>query len=200
MRETSTYTEALAAELRRRLGERRRAEAAAGRAGQTSLEEDVLALVEREAAILPQERRAEVAELILRDAIGLGPLEELLGDPDVEDVLVNAPDDVYVERRGRVQRVDVHFDSEQELRDTIERILAPLGRRVDELSPMADARLGDGSGSTSSCRRWPSTRQSSRSAGSPASVPTWSAWSSSEPFPRRRTRSWPTPFASAAAC
>ena len=60
-------------------------------------------------------------------------------------MLVNAPDQVFVERRGRVARADVDFDSEQELRDTIERILAPLGRRVDELSPMADARLSDGS-------------------------------------------------------
>jgi pilus assembly protein CpaF len=105
----------------------------------------VHALVENEAAVLPAARRAELAELILRDAVGLGPLEELLADPDVEDVLVNAPDQVFVERRGRVARADVSFDSEQELRDTIERILAPLGRRVDELSPMADARLSDGS-------------------------------------------------------
>ena len=95
--------------------------------------------------MLPAARRVELAELILRDAVGLGPLEELLADPDVEDVLVNAPDQVFVERRGRVARVDVRFDSEQDLRDTIERILAPLGRRVDELSPMADARLSDGS-------------------------------------------------------
>ena len=144
MRDTSTYTEALAAELRRRLGERRRAEAAAGRTS-GRLEPAVHALVEREAAVLPAARRAELAELILRDAVGLGPLEELLADPDVEDVLVNAPDQVFVERRGRVARADVSFDSEQELRDTIERILAPLGRRVDELSPMADARLSDGS-------------------------------------------------------
>jgi pilus assembly protein CpaF len=58
---------------------------------------------------------------------------------------VNGPGEVYVERRGRLERTDVEFDDEQGLRDAIERILAPLGRRVDELSPMADARLGDGS-------------------------------------------------------
>jgi pilus assembly protein CpaF len=60
-------------------------------------------------------------------------------------VMVNGPGEVYVERGGRIERTDVRFPSEQALRDAIERILAPLGRRVDELSPMADARLGDGS-------------------------------------------------------
>ena len=59
--------------------------------------------------------------------------------------MVNGHDHVYVERRGRIERSDVRFESEQQLRDTIERILAPVGRRVDELSPMADARLADGS-------------------------------------------------------
>ena len=59
--------------------------------------------------------------------------------------MVNGPDDVYVERSGRIERTEVRFDSERALRDAIERILAPLGRRVDELSPMVDARLADGS-------------------------------------------------------
>jgi pilus assembly protein CpaF len=145
MTERSEHAEALAAELRRRLSERRRADAATGVPPDGSLEDAVGELVEEEAAILPPERREELVELILREAVGLGPLEELLADRDVEDVLVNGPDEVYVERKGRVQRVDVGFGSEQELRDTIERILAPLGRRVDELSPMADARLDDGS-------------------------------------------------------
>jgi pilus assembly protein CpaF len=145
MEERSEHAEALAAELRQRLGERRRAHAAAGAVPEGTLEDAVEELVEAEAAILPLGRREELAELILRDAIGLGPLEELLADPEVEDVLVNGPHEVYVERRGRVERVDVGFASEQELRDAIERILAPLGRRVDELSPMADARLDDGS-------------------------------------------------------
>jgi pilus assembly protein CpaF len=138
------HTEALAAELRRRLAESRRAEAAQGLGG-GDLESAVAELVEREAAILSGERRAALRELILRDAIGLGPLEELLADPAVEEVMVNGPDDVYVERAGRLERTDAAFASEQSLRDTIERVLSPLGRRVDELSPMADARLADGS-------------------------------------------------------
>ncbi|MGI9020205.1 MAG: CpaF family protein, partial [Solirubrobacterales bacterium] len=138
------HAKALAAELRARLGARRRADAAAGRPG-GDLPEAVARVVADEAAVLAPGRRDEIAELILRDTIGLGPLEALLADPEVEDVLVNAPDEVYVERAGKVERVDVAFTGEPELRDAIERILAPLGRRVDELSPMADARLGDGS-------------------------------------------------------
>jgi len=139
------HAESLAADLRRRLLERRRAEAAAGRPSGDELEAAVAELVEEHAAALSAARRDQVRELILRDTVGLGPLEELLGDPAVEEVMVNGPDDVYIERGGRIERTDVRFDSERALRDAIERILAPLGRRVDELSPMADARLGDGS-------------------------------------------------------
>jgi pilus assembly protein CpaF len=139
------HAESLAADLRRRLLERRRAEAAAGRPSGDELEAAVAELVEEHAAALSAARRDQVRELILRDTVGLGPLEELLGDPAVEEVMVNGPDDVYVERGGRIERTEVRFDSERALRDAIERILAPLGRRVDELSPMADARLGDGS-------------------------------------------------------
>ena len=139
------HAEALAEQVRRRLGERRRAGAAAGRTGPPELADAVAELVAEEAAILSPERRAQLVELVLRDTVGLGPLEDLLADPAVEDVLVNGPDEVYVERAGRVERTEVRFASEGALRDAIERILAPLGRRVDELSPMADARLGDGS-------------------------------------------------------
>ncbi len=139
------HAEALAADLRGRLLERRRAEAAAGRRTGEELEAAVAELVDEVAAPLSDERREQVRGLILRDTVGLGPLEELLADPRVEDVMVNGPDDVYVERGGRIERTGVRFDSEGALRDAIERILAPLGRRVDELSPMADARLADGS-------------------------------------------------------
>jgi len=95
--------------------------------------------------VLSGDRRERIVDLILRDTVGLGPLEELLADREVEELMVNGHDRVYVERRGRIERSDVRFESDQQLRDTIERILAPVGRRVDELSPMADARLADGS-------------------------------------------------------
>jgi len=139
------HAERLAAELRRRLVERRRADAAAGRDRDGDLESAVRDLVERDAAVLSAPRRDQLRELVLRDTVGLGPLEELLRDPAVEEVMVNRHDEVYVERRGRIERAVAAFPSEQALRDAIERILAPTGRRVDELSPMADARLSDGS-------------------------------------------------------
>jgi pilus assembly protein CpaF len=136
--------EEVAAALRARLVQRHRDEAAAGRTP-PAMDAAVRALVDEEAALLGARDRDEVVARIVRDTVGLGPLEELLADPEVEEVMVNGPGRVYVERNGRVEPTAVRFADEEELRNTIERILAPLGRRVDELSPMADARLADGS-------------------------------------------------------
>ena len=141
---TERHTRALAVELREKLAAERRQAAAAGRTGgdiASAIEE----LVEREAAVLGSERRSELADLILRDTVGLGPLEDLLADPAVEEVMVNGPNRVYVERAGRIESAAVAFEGDQHVRETIERILAPTGRRVDELAPMTDARLADGS-------------------------------------------------------
>jgi pilus assembly protein CpaF len=135
----------LAARLRAKLIERRRAEAASGNRAEDDIESSVRALVDEHAAILPLAEREEVATRIVRDSVGLGPLEVLLADPAVEEVMVNGPGCVYVERRGVLEPTDVRFEDEDDLRNAIERILAPLGRRVDELSPMVDARLADGS-------------------------------------------------------
>ena len=134
----------LAGALRARLIERRRAEAASGRGG-IELEDAARELVDEAAVLLGAGDREEIAARIVRDSVGLGPLEVLLADPAVEEVMVNGPGAVYVERAGRVEATDVAFADEEELRNAIERILAPLGRRVDELSPMVDARLADGS-------------------------------------------------------
>jgi pilus assembly protein CpaF len=82
---------------------------------------------------------------VLLLATGLGPLEPLLSDPRVDEVMVNGPEAVYVERAGRIEPTGVRFASEVELLHAIERILAPVGRRVDEASPLCDARLPDGS-------------------------------------------------------
>jgi pilus assembly protein CpaF len=136
---------ALAAELRSRLVERRRAEVAGGGTGGGDLREAVRELVDEQAALLGAGDREEIAARIVRDSVGLGPLEVLLADPGVEEVMVNGPDTVYIEKGGRIEATDVAFADEEELRNAIERILAPLGRRVDELSPMVDARLADGS-------------------------------------------------------
>ncbi len=135
----------LSVRLRARLVERHRAEAAGGAAGVGDIEASVRALVAEHAAILPEAEREEVVERIVRDSVGLGPLEILLADPEVEEVMVNGPDRVYIERRGLLEPTGVRFEDEEDLRNAIERILAPLGRRVDELSPMVDARLADGS-------------------------------------------------------
>jgi len=135
---------ALAGALRARLVERRRVEAARGRSG-GDLREAVRELVDEQAVLLAAGDREEVVARIVRDSVGLGPLEVLLADPSVEEVMVNGPGTVYVERGGRIEPTAVAFADEEELRNTIERILAPLGRRVDELSPMVDARLADGS-------------------------------------------------------
>jgi pilus assembly protein CpaF len=135
----------LAAQLRGRLVEARRVAAAAGAEAGGELAEEAQELVGREAALLGEDDRAELTARIVRDSTGLGPLEELLADPAVEEVMVNGPRRVYVERRGRIEATAVAFADEEELRNAIERILAPLGRRVDELSPMVDARLADGS-------------------------------------------------------
>jgi pilus assembly protein CpaF len=135
----------LADSLRQRLIERRRTEAAAGRSPLADLPAEVHDLVAEGAALLGVEDREALATRIVRDTIGLGPLEDLLADPSVEEVMVNGPDQVYVERGGRIESAGVRFADEEELRNAIERILAPLGRRIDELSPMVDARLADGS-------------------------------------------------------
>jgi pilus assembly protein CpaF len=134
----------LAEALRRRLIERaRRGEAAASDGGGLALE--VRALVDSEAAALPDAERSALADRVVRLATGLGPLEPLLSDPRVDEVMVNGPGEVWVERRGRIEPTSVRFESEAELVHSIERILAPLGRRVDEASPLCDARLADGS-------------------------------------------------------
>jgi pilus assembly protein CpaF len=105
----------------------------------------VAALVEREAALLSAAERAELRRRVTERSLGLGPLEPLLADPSVEEVMVSGPGRVWVERHGRIEPTDVAFASEAALRHAIERILAPLGRRVDAAEPLCDARLADGS-------------------------------------------------------
>src|SRR3954451_23503948 len=133
--------EELAHSLRRRLVERARD----GGAGPGGVEAQAARLVANEAAALDPRTREVLTARIVRLATGLGPLEPLLADPSVDEVMVNGPDEVWVERRGRVERASASFGSEPELMNAIERVLAPLGRRVDEASPMCDARLPDGS-------------------------------------------------------
>ena len=105
----------------------------------------IAALVDREAGVLEARTRAELARRIAERSFGLGPLEPLLADPAVDEIMVNGTGAVFVERGGRIEATGVAFAEEAELRHAIERILAPLGRRVDEAEPLCDARLLDGS-------------------------------------------------------
>ena len=132
--------DALASDLRERL---------LAQAGEPGVPEDlpgrIRTLVDREAGVLSEARRAELTARIAERAFGLGPLEPLLSDPEVDEIMVSGTAPVWVERGGRLEATGVRFAREQDLRDAIERILAPLGRRVDEAEPLADARLPDGS-------------------------------------------------------
>lgn len=94
---------------------------------------------------LPESIRAELFHDILDDMIGYGPIQGLLEDPEITEVMVNRPNRVYIEREGKLLETHVKFDSDNHIMQIIERIVSPLGRRVDSDSPMVDARLPDGS-------------------------------------------------------
>ncbi|MFO1300400.1 MAG: ATPase, T2SS/T4P/T4SS family [Burkholderiaceae bacterium] len=102
-------------------------------------------LLADERALPPEIDRDRLVGQVLDEAIGLGPLEPLLRDDTITEIMVNAPDEIYVERDGRLERAQAAFTGEDAVRATIDRIVTPVGRRVDEGSPMVDARLPDGS-------------------------------------------------------
>jgi pilus assembly protein CpaF len=92
----------------------------------------------------PDERQRLISELV-DDVLGFGPLQRLLDDGSVTEIMVNGPDMIYVEQNGRLQRTSARFTSEEHLRRVIDRIVSRVGRRIDESSPLVDARLADGS-------------------------------------------------------
>src|SRR6202030_1274921 len=98
-----------------------------------------------EGRLLTDADRARLIEEIKNELLGLGPLEPLLWDDEITDILVNGPSQVYVERGGKLYLTDVSFQDDQHLMLIIDRIVSQVGRRVDEASPMVDARLADGS-------------------------------------------------------
>jgi len=104
-------------------------------------------ILDRESAALPLSlfERETVSSDVLDELFGLGPLEFLLKDPTVSDILVNRADQVYVEREGRIEETEIVFRDDKHLMQIIERIVSAVGRRIDESSPMVDARLQDGS-------------------------------------------------------
>jgi pilus assembly protein CpaF len=102
-------------------------------------------IIEEERIVLNQQERHHLVLDIQHEMLGFGPLEPLLNDPSVSDILVNTHSQVYVERRGRLELTDVTFHDNAHLMKIIEKIVSRVGRRVDESSPMVDARLPDGS-------------------------------------------------------
>ncbi len=131
------------------------------------LERIVGHLLSREGPLLSTLERSTLIRRIVDEALGLGVLEPLLDDESVTEIMVNGPADIWVERAGRLERVDTRFESEAQLYQTIDRIVAQVNRRVDEASPMVDARLPTGervniivpplalSGPTLTIRRFP---------------------------------------------
>src|SRR6201997_4567406 len=120
-----------------------------GRTPSDAAREEVLLLIRNtvnsEAVPLSFAERERLSREILDEIFGLGPLEPLLKDPTISDILVNRFDRVYVERAGKLERTALSFKDDSHLMQIIERIVSRIGRRVDESSPMVDARLADGS-------------------------------------------------------
>lgn len=102
-------------------------------------------ILAEENMVLSKAERQRLFEVIVAEIIGFGPLEILLGDDSISEIMVNGPKNVFVERKGHLTRAPVTFDNDEHVLRIIDRIVAPLGRRVDESSPLVDARLPDGS-------------------------------------------------------
>lgn len=105
----------------------------------------VTRLVDAEHNVVPVAQRAQLVTDVVNEAVGLGPLENLLSDPGITEIMVNRHDEIFVERSGKLQRHATVFSSEQAVLAVIDRIVSPIGRRIDESAPMVDARLKDGS-------------------------------------------------------
>jgi pilus assembly protein CpaF len=110
-----------------------------------TIEEMYEAMLAEESIVLTRKEKRRLFESIVAEILGYGPLEQFLSMDGVTEIMVNGPKDVFIERAGKLQRVNVHFENDDHLMRIIDRIVAPLGRRIDEGSPMVDARLPDGS-------------------------------------------------------
>jgi len=101
-------------------------------------------VLDEEKLLYNHDTREQLLDWVVADIVGYGPIEPLLKDPDITEIMVNGPDEIFVERFGLIEPTDVKFESEAHLRRVIDRIVSPIGRRVDETSPMVDARLPNG--------------------------------------------------------
>ena len=120
-----------------------------GEEGEEGLEEMVRQLcdqfLEEEGGILSRAEHRRIVEEMVDEITGLGPIDPLLQDPEVTEIMVNHPQQVYVERKGKLEKTTITFQDNDHIMRIIERIVTPLGRRIDESMPMVDARLPDGS-------------------------------------------------------
>ncbi|MEK0155539.1 CpaF family protein [Arthrobacter oryzae] len=111
----------------------------------TSARDELTRIIDAEQVPLSSEERTRLVQDVADDVLGYGPLQRLLDDPAVTEIMVNRMDQIYVERKGHLTLADSRFSSEEHLRKVIERIVSKVGRRIDESSPLVDARLEDGS-------------------------------------------------------
>ncbi len=114
-------------------------------AARKRLSDELRGLLSQEKAPLTHPEREKLVNELMHEVFGHGPLEPLLEDPTISDILVNGANNVYIEQRGQLKKTDVTFRDEAHLMQIIERIVSRIGRRIDESSPMVDARLSDGS-------------------------------------------------------
>lgn len=132
-------------ELIRRLDLDRLSELQVTRSGQQQLFTTIHRLMSEQGVPLSAAERDKLSQEVVDEVFGLGPIEPLLHDPTVSDILVNTHNSVYVERRGLLEKTDIVFKDNRHLMHIIDKIVSAVGRRVDESSPMVDARLADGS-------------------------------------------------------
>ncbi|RPI99927.1 MAG: CpaF family protein [Chloroflexi bacterium] len=111
----------------------------------TTIEELFAAILSEESIVLGRAERQRLFEAIVAEILGFGPLEPLLADDTITEIMVNGPKNIYIERAGNLLRSNVTFEDEDHVLRVLDRIVAPLGRRIDESSPTVDARLPDGS-------------------------------------------------------
>jgi pilus assembly protein CpaF len=109
------------------------------------IEKSINQFMLEEKVVIPRHDKETLLSKLIDESVGFGPLEPLLQDNDITEILVNGPREIFIEKKGKLEQVDVSFKDEAHVRHIVDRVVAPLGRRIDESSPMVDARLPDGS-------------------------------------------------------
>ena len=147
MRDSQPVNGELKERIRRRLLEQREPELLEGTPAdkRLRLREAVRRVIEEERVLIPGMEMATLVREISDEVVGLGPLEELLRNPRITEVMINSPDRIYIEVSGQIERAGISLDSEAQIHHLIERVIGPLGLRIDESQPFVEARLLDGS-------------------------------------------------------